>query len=417
MAAACIIISSACSQLTDVDAPDIVQPDNVDNAAGAEAYMNAAIAYYYGQLGTFVYNSGRLSDEFFIATPFSTFADLDYREQSLTYTEYGPIYMHRARTLAALGIEGLIKHTPENRSAIGRLHAVRGFIETYLGETSCNGTPISEIVDFQPVYGGPITSDSMLAHAVNTFDSALEYASGDPAVLNLARVGKGRALIDRGLWSEAAAAVAAVPTDFLYTAEYTTAVSGQNNYVRYYMDYGYITVSDHEGINGLDFVSANDPRVPTEYFRVGTDGETPIYIFTKYLDRTSPIPIATGIEARLIEAEAALQANPGGLGWLDILNDLRATQIDPALAPLADPGSSDARVDLIFRERAFWMYATGHRAGDLRRLLRQYGRSQDQTWPTGHYKAGKLYGTDVVFILTLSEQANPEGYQCLDKNP
>ena len=82
-----------------------------------------------------------------------------------------------------------------------------------------------------------------------------------------------------------------------------------------------------------------------------------------------------------------------------------------------DPGTQDARVDLLFSERAFWLFGTGHRMGDLRRLLRQYGRSQNDTYPVGHYKGPQNYGTDVVFILTLSEQSNPEGFTCLDRNP
>jgi len=44
------------------------------------------------------------------------------------------------------------------------------------------------------------------------------------------------------------------------------------------------------------------------------------------------------------------------------------------LAALTDPGTAEARVDLLFRERAFWFFLTGHRQGDLRRLIRQYGR-------------------------------------------
>ena len=125
--------------------------------------------------------------------------------------------------------------------------------------------------------------------------------------------------------------------------------------------------------------------------------------------------LASGIEARLIEAEADLQA--GGSNWLSILNDLRAVAADPPMEPLMDPGTPDARVDLVFRERAFWLFATGHRMGDLRRLLRRYGRSQNDTHPVGHYKGPQDYGTDVVFILTLSEQSNPEGFVCLDRNP
>jgi len=61
------------------------------------------------------------------------------------------------------------------------------------------------------------------------------------------------------------------------------------------------------------------------------------------------VAIVTGVEARLLEAEAKLRSGDNA-GWLDILNTLRAnfqTLKDPTnrttptavLAPLADPGT------------------------------------------------------------------------------
>lgn len=422
LAAACLIGAVACSSLTDVDAPDVVQPGQLDNIQGAEAYTNAALASIYAPFVTFAYNTGIFSDEFFFATTFTQFADIDYRTQSLTFTEYGPIAMHRTRTLAALAIEARHKYIPTPRSRIGQLFAVKGLVELFLGETSCNGTPLSELDNFEPVYGGPMTSDSMLKRAIVDFDSALVLAADSPRVLNYVRVSKARALTNLGRYSDAALAVAGVPTNYVFNAELTTAVAGQSNTIWQNMNSGGITVSDREGGNGLNFRTANDPRVPTAFVRTGTDGLTPVYLFSRYNGLGSAIPMVTGIEARLIESEAALQANrndanPTGTGWLGILNALRTSAITPALPALADPGNFNARVDLLFRERAFWLYATGHRMGDMRRLLRHYQRTHNSVWPIGAYKAGQNYGTDVVFILTLSEQSNPNGRTCTDKNP
>jgi hypothetical protein len=254
----------------------------------------------------------------------------------------------------------------------------------------------------------------MLHRAVTDLDSALVYAAGSPRVLNYVKVLRGRALTDRAQYAAAAAAVAGVPTDFVYNTEFNGQVANysQYNFPFYWFDQKYITVGDKEGGTGLDFVSANDPRVPTTPLGLGADNATQVYEFSKYASLSAPIPLATGAEARLIEAEAALKANDPS--WLTILNTLRATI---SLSPLADPGNQTARVLLLFRERAFWLYLTGHRAGDLRRLIRQYGFTQDKVWPTGAYREGQPYGTDVVFILTLSEQTNPNGHSCTDKNP
>ncbi len=408
-----------CDALTNVEAPDVVQPQDVDNAEGAASFGAAAIDNLYSQFSSITSTTGRFSDEFYLSDSFNSWAAVDYREQASTFTEWGPILLGRGRTFAQLGIDLYLEHAPEERAAIGQLHAVRGLAALLLGEVNCNGTPLSEVVDLKPVYGGPITSDSMTTRAVAELDIALDYAASDPRIMNLVRVARGRALTNLGRFAAAASAVAGVPTDYEYYAELNSSGSGLQNAIFNTNSksdvWGAITVSDREGGNGLDFVSANDPRVPTELLGTGRDGETDHYYFTRYTDRYQPILLASGIEARLIEAEADLQA--GGSNWLSILNDLRAVAIDPPLEPLMDPGSPDARVDLVFRERAFWLFATGHRMGDMRRLLRQYGRSQNDTYPVGHYKGPQSYGTDVVFILTLSEQSNPEGFVCMDRNP
>lgn len=421
-AVALVVLSAGCSSLTDVDSPDVVQPEQLSNAAGAEALTAGALASIMSPFMTFAYNTGVFSDEFKLATAFTSFADIDYRTQSLTFNEYGPILMHRVRTQATQAIAARQQFAATPRSRIGQLFATKGFAELFIGETSCNGTPLTDIRGTEAIFSGPLTSDSVLRVATANFDSALVYAADSARVLNLARVGRGRALLNRGQYAQAAAAVNGVPTNYVFNAEATLTVANQTNLIWNGNNLRTITVSDREGGNGLNFASAADPRVPTTPNGVGTDGVTAVAMFGKYSSLASPIPMATGIEARLIEAEAALQANrndnaPTGNGWLGILNALRATAIAPAMAPLADPGSFEARVDLLFRERAFWLFGTGHRMGDLRRLLRQYGRSEASTWPKGPYKGGVSYGNEVVFILTLSEQANPNVRTCANMNP
>jgi hypothetical protein len=135
----------------------------------------------------------------------------------------------------------------------------------------------------------------------------------------------------------------------------------------------------------------------------------------------------------LIEAEAALRLQPpGSAEWLTRLNALRTdgtfdTQQNddgttttlwhagrggvPGLAPLPDPGSPAAQVDLLFRERAFWLYLTGRRQGDLRRLIRQYHRPPETVYPSGFYPGGSGgYGSALVLPVPDSERANNPQY-------
>ena len=104
-----------------------------------------------------------------------------------------------------------------------------------------------------------------------------------------------------------------------------------------------------------------------------------------------------------MEAEVALHNNDAR--WLTILNALRT----PAgLSPLTDPGTAAGRVDLVYHERAFWMYLTARRLGDLRRLIRNYGRSPESVFPTGAYILGGDYGreTAIGFNQTAESMYN-----------
>lgn len=87
----------------------------------------------------------------------------------------------------------------------------------------------------------------------------------------------------------------------------------------------------------------------------------------------------------------------------------------PGLAPLAPQSSDAARQDQLFRERAFWLFATGHRHGDLRRLVRQYGRASASVFPTGAYKNGQSYGDDVTFAPDASQLGNSTYTGCASR--
>jgi len=200
--------------------------------------------------------------------------------------------------------------------------------------------------------------------------------------------------------------VAAVPTSFTYG----TDPSQQANEFNTMNQSGtsiYYGVGERKGINGMPFVSANDPRVPTVYLqgRANNPNDS-LFDQQKYLSPNTPVIVASGIEARLIEAEAALhQPNPGQM--VSILNTLRATV---GLSDLAVPPTVDAQVDLLYRERAFWLFLTGRRLGDMRRLIKNYGRAANTVFPTGAYPTLDLsYGTATSFPFTklVQGQYNP----------
>jgi starch-binding outer membrane protein, SusD/RagB family len=79
---------------------------------------------------------------------------------------------------------------------------------------------------------------------------------------------------------------------------------------------------------------------------------------------------------------------------------------------LADPGTAAGRLNLLFREKAFWTFTRGQRLGDMRRLVRQYNRPANTVYPEGVHYRGGTYGTDVTLPVPQEEQNNPKYQGC-----
>lgn len=355
-------------------------------------------------------------------------------------TSYGPLQLVRGDASQAIGL--LKTYAPSTSPALrGEMYSISGYAELLLAELYCSGVPLSTL-DFQHdfTYKPGSTEDEVYQHAQTLFDSALAISSDSASIMALASVGKGRVLLDQGKYAEAAQTVATVPTSFQYQVpmNWRTGTTTGSGYVfTFGGGFGGVTVPSREGGNGLPFSTANDPRVLVTPARVtitppSDTNSFGVHLFTpnKYPEGSvTPVVLASGIEARLIEAEAALQA--GSSEWLTILNTLRTTCTDAAtcptpapagtggvagLPPLEDPGSTSARVTLLFTERAYWFFLTAHRQGDLRRLVRKYNRDVETVYPSGVYFGGLgVYGSDVNFPIPFQERSNPLFHGCYDR--
>jgi len=411
-----MLVFTACN--LDVLTPDVVPPEATAGEgalptllAGAAGDFAAAYAgVNNGNNGEgLVLNSGLFTDEFVSADYFNTHIEVDSRDvhpsngSNTTVTRR----LFQALTSANNASARYGTSAPDDPGH-ARTLSLAGYVYTLIAEDYCSGVPFSTInPDGSFNYGSPLSTEQMLTAAVAKFDSAITVAqaAGDDRELYLAEIGKGRALLDAGQFSAAAAAVAEVPDDYNFSTEHSVIDPRTENgvYALTHVSTRYTTL-DQEGGNGEPYVSANDPRVQFDELGVSAfDQTTRLFAPAKYGSYTSPVALATGIEARLIEAEAALKGGSYSSA-LSILNSLRAAH---GVSPLTPVVGTSAQVDQLFRERAFWLFATGHRMGDLRRLVRQYGRTPADVYPSGEYFKGPDYGDQVAFPVPQTEENNP----------
>ncbi len=407
--------------------PFTVTPETASDTANLStlyAGSRSQFALAYGGLqnneGGVVLMSGLMSDELYSSDNFGTRRAVDSRNIdyniSNAASDHAFIYLQRARAEALNAID-LFEQSPRNGNAQhAELYAIAGYSVLMLVENFCTGIPLSRITASGTEFGVPLSRTELYDLAVSYFDQALAQSNAGAAVTNLARVGKGRALLGLGLYGDAAQAVSSVPDDFQFDIEYAAGSFETPNPVFNLINEEHrISASIQEGTvnQGLPFgVQPRDPRIAIADEPVQSNsGEVPNWQQLVYASQDADIPLASGVEARLIEAEAAL-ANGNSGAYVAILNDLRASA---GLGNLSDPGTAATRVDQFFAERAHWLWLTGQRLSDMRRLIRQYGRTMETVFPTGLTPYGTAYGTAVTLPIPFEEINNPNYSVCTER--
>jgi starch-binding outer membrane protein, SusD/RagB family len=452
-AAFSLVPLAGCNDPLHVTDPDIVTPGQLTDPSKLPTLRAGVIGDFNlaysgdgadgsgGVEGAIMYG-GLLGDEWINSETFPTRIEVDARTIHVTNADLDTWFRTLSRSRrSAEDAAGRYAALAKSDPGYPEMLSLAGYTYLFFAENFCNGVPISQVTPSGALaYGPPLTNAQLLDTAVARFDSALAV-SGDADMSNFASVGKGRALNDLGNFAAAKTAVSGVPTSFAYSLEHSENTDRENNGVfRANIPDQRYSAADQEGINGLPFLSVPDPRTPIALDVAGTgfDGATPLYDNLRYGSRAASITLATGVEARLIEAEAALQAGDtaNGGGFYAALNDPRANDADrsyfdataapgtPAIGvlPNLSPASALAAggaVNLLFNERARWLWLTAHRLSDLRRLIRQYGRPADTVFPTGPYFKVQftVYGTDVNFPIPIDELNNPNFTQCTDRLP
>jgi starch-binding outer membrane protein, SusD/RagB family len=456
-AVALIPMLGACGDVKDtlleaVD-PDIIPPAAANSPEGALALYNGALTRLKtitsgtgGEGSTWLFG-GLLADEWSTSSTFVQNDETDQRSIQLNNSTVTTMFRQLARartsTRDAFYYMRIWRETETTR--IAELYFVRAFAEMQMANDFCNGIPLSsQDSSGALIFDTPRTNAYVFEAAVASADSGLALipatATGtqDLLVRRALLVTKARALLGLDKIAEAAALVpaSAVPTTYTYDLTYATSSGDITLWAQPRSSRRYTVGDSLEGRgrnllvkNALPFFSGRllktdgtrvqDPRVPATYTvsgkdtTISQDGLIPSRTTTLW-GRSTTVSAVNGLDARLIEAEALLRANDY-VGMTAILQALRNSppklgEITPSftgVTPLVAPTTRDAAINLYFREKAFWQFGRGYRLGDLRRLIRQYGRTQDQVFPVGvHYRGGN-YGTDVNLPVPQAEENNP----------
>jgi tetratricopeptide (TPR) repeat protein len=405
----------SCDSILEVDDTGAIQEGDLNSAEMVDLIVNGARSEFQDTFINLSVSAAIFSDEAYV-----DHTNIDWRNFALLSFDDGnainlSIYsdIQQLRTSAEDGIERLnaIYDDPDvsvENINIGMLQVYAGYGYIYLGENFCSApVNLSEAFSSDELLQMGIEK---LTAAISTADNA-EQAREDADVIaeirNLANLGIARSYLQLGNNDQAIEFAAKVPEDFEAISYYSENTTRENNTWAQIGTPG----SDQWVSVGIDFQNLDDPRV--EHSIVAYDGLNGNDIFLPYkaydfegwdsgggedyIERSTNITFASGLEAQYIIAEAQSPSAETAA----FVNERRAAGDQPAMDLSGNQVMEELR-----NQRARDFYLTGRRLGDLRRYLNLY---DVDGFPSGTYAVGnEVYGNARCFIIPLEEKvANP----------
>jgi hypothetical protein len=409
--AAAVAACNTLDNLVSVEPPDRISADAFEVPGNAPTLVAGAVGDFECALASTIVGAGLTADELMITGSNVQWYSFDRRsfapsgllgagyanstcavQTENTIGVYKPLSTARFTNDNVLRLlEGWTDAQVANRSALmATVAAYGGYSYLLLGETMC-----SAAID----QGPEITPADLFALAEEHFTKAIAnaQAAGDDDLLNLARVGRARARIDQNKPADAAADAQAVPIDYVRNATFSNSTLRRYNFVQYHNRRDIVVV---EGpFRNLTFQGIPDPRVKvTDTGRLFPQSNLPIWYEDKYPDRDSPIPIARGVEAQLILAEADVAA--GNIaGAVDIINTLHARP-GVGLPPYAGGTPAEVLQQIVY-ERSAELFLEGQRLMDIKRFNLTLTPA-----PGTPYPLGGVYGDETCYPLPDVERNN-----------
>ena len=404
---------TACDQLLEVENEAAIDDVDLNDPSLATTLANSALGRAQRTFDDLAWFSAVFTDEAVNGHNFIQWKEIDLRQMrddnDLGHWASIHDWRYLADTVAAR-LENLLP-TADNRTA--QSYAFAGYAYVFAGEFMCESTiNVGKEV---------LSSNQLTEMAIPRFQKAITIATAARAaggaaattadnIINLAKVGLGRAHLQLGQKAEAAAAVAGVPANFVWLMRYSANTGGENNLMR-----AATTGSNRYFGVGPEYRGLNDPRIRHAATSVlGHNTFTPLFVpfqpssYSGWL-ATGPgvafaldtgIRFASGLEARYIKAEAE---GPNAT-TLALVNERRAVGGQTATTATGEALMAELREQ---RRRDF--YADAHRLGDLRRYKAQ---GVGDFFPKGLHPNGDLwgnYGTSECLPIPRAEKTGNPG--------
>ena len=400
LVASSAITLAACSDPLAVDFPGRIPTETLADPSLAPVLVNSVLGDFECAYSNYAGGSSVHSDEYETAN--SNIPGANWGERSVTdaLDDYaiGPcddgsifgivLNMQTARyqseTVAGQLAAWTDEEVPGRASLQAQVRAYGAYSYLMMGETFCS-------VSFD---GGPEEpKENALAIAATEFEEAIGFAqaSGNTAMLNMARVGLARTRMNQKQWADAAAAATLVPAGFVVNA--TRAADNPRRWNKLYRnatEQGAYTVA-----TVYRDLAAADPRVLV--IDSGHGAFNPgirLWVTSKYTSNASPIRIASYDEAQLILAEA--QAEQGDLDGANAT--LNVSRTAAGLTPFPSGQTKDEVIaNVIAERRAILSFEGGHRLNDLLR--------KGIAWKVGANPfTGRPYGSTTCWPMPIKEK-------------
>ena len=396
------VLAAGCDGLLDVDTTGILTPDDLDDAGPAAiAPIINGVVYNYHEAADDIARYAALFTDEMIAAATGSIVQVDERfvqPSNLALTASPYTTLHEARHLADttfLVLQSRLSDPAYStvelliRQGIAMSKLYSGLARVWLAELYC----WSILTGVHPETE-PLMPDARVRQALGF----LREAEGEASVIGFERVrlaalaGQARAHLWLGEYDLATALAAGVPREFRYIAEYSQNAPSQYNevYARTWGDAASLAWTIGSGevpSRGNELWEHFERFVRLNLIVVRPPGfiserrVIPVMLQTLYQRQDSEILVASGIEAMLIRAEAAVRGGQTSVAE-QILNDLRSDYSLRVLlhskvplplpanefAPLTLSGDMASDLKTVADERARELWLTGDRLTTSRRF-------------------------------------------------